>query len=232
MQPGGLLRRETEEGWRCALCAGALKGVGDARWSCWSRARGAGSFKSLGDFAKRVDPGCSTSARSRRWRVPVAFDTLDDNRAGVFAAAETILAVARSWSNKTSGQGGLFSESGSRAAVRSSCAERALVAGEPDRGGARRLWLLFLRASARYFQHLAKSFGARGSRPNSTSLPAPGWARRSRRLSRIAARVRGGGSRYLMATISDKSAQTLASCFEDSAAKGPGGLRPRRRLRC
>ncbi|WP_163434273.1 hypothetical protein, partial [Escherichia coli] len=32
-------------------------------------------------------------------------------------------------------------------------------------------------------------------------------------------RTSARGNRYLMATISDKSAQTLASCFEDSAAK-------------
>jgi DNA polymerase-3 subunit alpha len=54
----------------------------------------------------------STSASSRHWPGAGAFDAIEPNRAGMFAAAETVLAVAqRTHESRTSGQGGLFGES-------------------------------------------------------------------------------------------------------------------------
>ncbi len=99
-------------GSRCATASPRSRVWVRARWSCWSTSatRAGASSRSTISRAASIR-GCSTSARSRRWRGAGAFDGIEPDRAGVFAAAETILAVAqRTSDSRTSGQGGLFGE--------------------------------------------------------------------------------------------------------------------------
>ncbi|MDF2382389.1 DNA polymerase III subunit alpha [Nostoc ellipsosporum NOK] len=215
---------KTEDGLAVRYALGALKGVGERAMELLVEEREErGSFKSLDDFAKRVDPRLLNKRQVETLAGAGAFDALDDNRAGVFAAAETILAVAqRTWSNKTSGQGGLFGESEpSGGAIQLPQSAHWSLA---DRIGAERdaFGYYFSAHPLDRFQHLAKSFGAREI-ATLGELDIPAGARVGATIAALVEdcrpRTSARGNRYLMATISDKSAQALATCFEDSAAK-------------
>src|SRR3546814_9732505 len=71
--------------------------------------RAKGPFKSLDDFANRVDPRLLNRRQIESLGGGGAFDAIASNRASVHAAAETILAHASSAADaRISGQGGLF----------------------------------------------------------------------------------------------------------------------------
>ncbi|HLL59246.1 MAG TPA: DUF655 domain-containing protein, partial [Allosphingosinicella sp.] len=107
-QPGLLPSQEHKHAVRYAL--GALKGVGEkAMEHLVEERRAKGPFKSLDDFADRVDPRLLNRRQIESLAGGGAFDEVAPNRAAVFAAAETILAHASSAAEaRTSGQGGLF----------------------------------------------------------------------------------------------------------------------------
>jgi DNA polymerase-3 subunit alpha len=70
---------------------------------------GNGPFKSLDDFAVRIEPRTLNRRQIESLAGGGAFDFLEPNRASVFAAAETILAHAASAADqRESGQHGLF----------------------------------------------------------------------------------------------------------------------------
>ncbi|MEP9360809.1 DNA polymerase III subunit alpha [Sphingomonas sp. KR3-1] len=219
---GDFFVEKTEDGLAVRYALGALKGVGERAMELLVEEREErGSFKSLDDFAKRVDPRLINKRQVETLAGAGAFDSLDDNRAGVFAAAETILAVAqRTWQNKTSGQGGLFGESEpSGGAIQLPQSAHWSLA---DRIGAERdaFGYYFSAHPLDRFQHLARTFGAREIATLGEIDIPPG----TRVGATIAAliedcrpRTSARGNKYMMATISDKSAQTIATCFEDSA---------------
>ncbi len=152
-----------------------------------------------------------------------AFDSIEPDRAGVFAAAETILAVAqRTQDSRTSGQGGLFGE-----------AERG--------GGAIQLptsvhWSLVNRINAEReafgfyfsahpldrFEHLAQVYGARAI-ATLGEVPVAEGARVGATIAALVEdarwRTSARGNRYLMATLSDTSGQVPVTCFEEPVAK-------------
>ncbi|WP_066795756.1 DNA polymerase III subunit alpha [Sphingomonas soli] len=212
-----------QEGYAVRYALGALKGVGERAMELLVEEREAkGRFKSLDDFAKRIDPRILNKRQVETLAGAGAFDSVEDNRAGVFAAAETILAVAqRTHESRISGQGGLF--------------------GESDPGGGITLpksahWSMADRTSAEkeafgyYFEahpldryeHLAKLHGARliGSL---NEIPIPEGARIGAAVAALIEdarwRTSARGNRYLMATISDTSAQTPVTCFDELVAK-------------
>ena len=90
---------------------GALKGVGEKAMEQLVEERGAnGPFRSLDDFAARIDPRLLNRRQIESLAGGGAFDGLAE-RSAAFAAAETILAAASSAADaRTSGQGGLFGE--------------------------------------------------------------------------------------------------------------------------
>jgi DNA polymerase III subunit alpha len=214
----------TGDGLAVRYALGALKGVGERAMELLVEEREErGPFKSLDDFAKRVDPRLLNKRQVETLAGAGAFDRLDGNRAGVFAAAETILAVAqRTWENKTSGQGGLFGESEpSGGAIQLPQSAHWSLA---DRIGAERdaFGYYFSAHPLDRYQHLAKTFGAREI-AGLGEIDIPAGARIGATIAALVEdcrpRTSARGNRYLMATISDKSAQTVATCFEESAAK-------------
>ncbi|MFA8415210.1 hypothetical protein ACEPTV_33745, partial [Burkholderia pseudomallei] len=70
------------------------------------------------------------------------------------------------------------------------------------------------------YQHLARSFGARDI-VSLGEIDIPPGTRVGATIAALVEdcrpRTSARGNKYMMATISDKSAQTIATCFEDSA---------------
>ena len=86
-----------------------LKGVGAQAVDLIVEARKEGLFTSLADFASRVNPRAINKRVIESLAAAGAFDTLDSNRARVFAGAEAILsACQRSHEATTVGQNDMF----------------------------------------------------------------------------------------------------------------------------
>ena len=201
----------------------ALKGVGERAMEQLVEERDAnGRFHSLDDIARRVDPRLLNKRQVETLAGAGAFDSIEPNRAGVFAAAETILAVAqRTHQNRTSGQGGLFGESerggGAISLPRSanwSLANR--INAERDAFG-----YYFSAHPLDRYQHLAR---ANNARLIATLAEVP-IAEGQRVGATVAAliedarwRTSARGNRYMMATISDTSGQIPVSCFDEAVA--------------
>jgi DNA polymerase III subunit alpha len=73
----------------------ALKGVGPQAVELIVEARRSGLFTSLADFASRASPRAINKRVIESLAAAGAFDTLDSNRARVFAGAESILAACQ-----------------------------------------------------------------------------------------------------------------------------------------
>jgi DNA polymerase III subunit alpha len=87
----------------------ALKGVGPQAVELIVEARRDGQFTSLADFASRVNPRAINKRVIESLAAAGAFDSLDSNRARVFAGAEAILAACqRSHEAATIGQNDMF----------------------------------------------------------------------------------------------------------------------------
>jgi DNA polymerase III subunit alpha len=201
---------------------GALKGVGEKAMEglVAERTRG-GPFKSLEDFATRIDPRLLNRRQLESLAGAGAFDSIKPERAAVFAAAETILAHAASaYQQRETGQAGLFGVSSAESA--------------PIRVPRDASWTLAQRMAAErdafgfYFSahpvdaakhllaaHKVKTFAelgdvriAEGERVSATMA---GLVEDTR--WRTSAR----GRRYMMATLSDSSGQFIATAFDDEA---------------
>ena len=100
-----------------ALCIryalAAVKKVGFAAMQALVAARGDAPFADLADFAARVDPRQLNKMQLENLARAGAFDSIDPNRARLFAAAETILRRAQATAAEAgSGQIGLFGGAG------------------------------------------------------------------------------------------------------------------------
>ena len=201
---------------------GALKGVGEKAMEALVAERQAnGPFKSLDDFAARIDPKLLNRRQLESLAAAGAFDKLNPDRAAVFAGAETLLAHAASaHDQRTSGQHGLFGGAGE---------EQSVAAIRLPRNAA---WTLAERMTAEreafgfYFSahpvdaqrhllaaHRVKSFA------ELASLPARADGGRSAAMMAGLVestnwRTSAKGRRYMMATISDASGQYVATVFD------------------
>jgi DNA polymerase-3 subunit alpha len=203
---------------------GALKGVGEKAMEALVSEREAnGPFKSLDDFAERIDPKLLNRRQIESLAAAGAFDRLNPDRPAVCAAAETILAHAASaHDQRTSGQGGLFG-GGSDSGV------------APIRLPRDARWTLAEKMSAEreafgfYFsahpvdaqRHLLAAHKVR----NFADLtPPPEGERSSAMMAGLVEGVRwrtsARGRRYMMATISDSSGQYEATVFDDEPSAG------------
>jgi DNA polymerase-3 subunit alpha len=212
-----------EDGHAVRYALAALKGVGErAMEELVAERHAKGRFASLGDVAKRVDPRLLNKRQLETLGAAGAFDSIDPNRPGIVAVAETILATAaRLHDQRTSGQGGLFGESDAGgaaiaplASARWTLAER--MEQEKEAFGfyfsahpVDRHRLLAKMHGARYFAALGELPIADGGRTGATMAALVEDAR-----WRTSAR----GRRYLMATLSDPTGQFVATCFDDAVA--------------
>ena len=203
---------------------GALKGVGEKAMEQLVDARKAkGAFKSLEDFADRIDPRALNRRQLESLAGGGAFDEIEQERAGVFASAELILAHASSAADqRESGQGGLFGDS--PAALAPIRIDRGLQWTLADRMAAEKESFGFYFSShpTDRVRHLADANGAR-SFASLCALPAPADGGRvnavmSALVEDARYRTSARGKRYMMATCSDSSGQFIVTCFDDLAA--------------
>jgi DNA polymerase-3 subunit alpha len=90
---------------------GAIKGVGDAQARGVVEARAGGGFKSLSDFARRVDPKAVNKKALECLANAGAFDEIEPDRAVAFASLEPMLALAnRQAEERESRQSALFGD--------------------------------------------------------------------------------------------------------------------------
>ena len=88
----------------------ALKNVGQGAVAQIAEAREqGGNFKSLGDFARRVDPRALNKRAMESMTKAGAFDSLNPNRAQVFEGIDSIVGIAnRTASEEAAGQNDMF----------------------------------------------------------------------------------------------------------------------------
>jgi DNA polymerase-3 subunit alpha len=199
---------------------GALKGVGEkAMEQLVEERRANGRFRSLDDFADRIDPRLLNRRQIESLAGGGAFDEIEPNRAAVHAAAETILAHASSASDaRTSGQGGLFGGESNVVPIRMpvvsawSLAQR--MTQEKESFG-----FYFSAHPIDRYRHLAEAHGAR-SFAELSSLPASTEGGRTGAtmaglVEEARWRTSAKGRRYQMVTLSDASGQFVATVFDD-----------------
>jgi len=201
---------------------GALKGVGEKAMDALVAEREAnGPYKSLDDFAERIDPKLLNRRQLESLAAAGAFDALNPDRSSVHTASETILAhAAAAHDQRTSGQHGLFGGSGDSSVApirlpknaRWTLAER--MAAERDAFG-----FYFSAHPVDAQRHLLAAHKVR-SFAELGALPAPAEGGRSSAMmaglvESTRWRTSAKGRRYMMATISDASGQYEATVFDD-----------------
>lgn len=202
---------------------GALKGVGEKAMEALVTEREMnGPFKSLDDFAERIDPRLLNRRQIESLAASGAFDAIAPDRAAVHASAETILAHAASAADqRNSGQGGLFGGgSSAMAPIRLTKAEAwslaQRMAAERDSFG-----FYFSAHPVDSHRHILEANKAK-TFAQLADLPMPAEGRAGAVMAALVEDVRwrtsAKGRRYLMATLSDSSGQFQASIFDDDAS--------------
>ena len=212
--------RFTVESESVRYALGALKNVGEKAMEALVEDRQArGGFKSLDEFAERIDPRLLNRRQIESLAGGGAFDGLHPNRASVFGAAETILAHAASAADqRESGQHGLFGSADSSVPpIRLPQSQWSLaqrMSAERDSFG-----FYFSAHPVDSHRHLLAAHKVR-SFAELASLPIV--AEDGRASASMAAlvedtrwRTSARGRRYLMATLSDPSGQFQATAFDD-----------------
>lgn len=213
-----------DDGFAVRYALAGLKGVGEKAMELLVEERHAkGRFQSLDDFARRVDPRLLNKRQVEALAGAGAFDGVAPDRPGVFAAAETILAVAqRTHENRTSGQGGLFGEAEPVGAAIQLPKSAHWTLGQRIEAEKDSFGFFFSAHPLDRYQHLARLHSARSI----ASLNEIEIAEGGRGGATIAAliedarwRTSARGNRYLMATLSDTSGTVPCTCFDDLTAK-------------
>jgi len=202
---------------------GALKGVGEKAMEALVAEREArGPFKSLDDFAERIDPRLLNRRQIESLAAAGAFDAISPDRAAVYASAETILAHAASAAEqRTSGQHALFGGgAASVAPIRLARTEQwslaQRMAAERDAFG-----FYFSAHPTDSHRHLLEANKAK-TFAQLAELPMPAEGRAGATMAGLVEEARwrtsAKGRRYLLATLSDSSGQFQASIFDDEAS--------------
>ena len=202
---------------------GALKGVGEKAMEALVAEREAnGPFKSLEDFAARIDPRLLNRRQLESLAGAGAFDSIHDDRPAVYAAAETILAHAASAQDqRVSGQAGLFGVNSAelapiRLARDTTWTVAQRMAAERDAFGfyfsahpVEAQSHLLAAHKVRTFAELSEIRIAEGERAGATMAAL---------VESIRWRVSARGRRYMVASLSDRSGQFEATAFDDEPA--------------
>ncbi len=201
---------------------GGIKNVGERAMEILVAERAnAGLFKSLDDFANRVDPGQINRRSLENLAASGAFDALEPNRAAVHAASETLLAAAQSArDSRESGQGGLFGEGGSDMAALRIDTSLHWAPGEQMNQEKDAFGFYFSAHPCSQFDALASSHGAKPYAVWLDSGPIPEGVRRAATMSALIEGVRWResrkGKRFMIADFSDKSGQFSVRCFDEA----------------
>ena len=212
-------------GYGVRYALGGLKGVGEKAMEQLVEERERnGAFKSLDDFADRIEPRVLNRRQLESLAAAGAFDAIHADRAGVHSAAEVILSAAASAHDaRESGQGGLFGgEDTPHAEVRvpphEPWSNSTRMAQEKDAFG-----FYFSAHPVDRYRHIAAARGAK-SFGEICAQPAGGeGGRTGATMAALVEEVRWRetkrGARYVAATFSDNSGQFQASCFDEVGCK-------------
>jgi DNA polymerase III subunit alpha len=201
---------------------GGIKNVGERAMELLVAERGAaGLFKSLDDFANRVDPSQINRRSLENLAAAGAFDPLEPNRGAVYAAAETLLAAAQSArDSRESGQGGLFGEAGSDMAAIRIDNRLQWAPGEQMNQEKDAFGFYFSAHPCSQYDALASSHGAKPYAIWLDSGPIPEGVRRAATMSALIEGVRWResrkGKRFMIADFSDNSGQFSVRCFDEA----------------
>ncbi len=212
----------------------ALKNVGEKAMEVVVTGRGAG-YATLPAFARNVDPKLLNKRQLESLIASGCFDGIDANRAGVHLLAEAILATAQSAAAaRDSAQTALFGDAtgvideGGLAMLVPASASWTMaqtMAQEKEAFG-----FYFSGHPVEAWRPLLDAQGAR-SFTEIAALPAPkGGGRQGVVMAGLIEELRwrtpqtGKGNRYLLVTLSDRSGQYVASCFEEETQTRLEGL--------
>ncbi|MEQ1509424.1 MAG: DNA polymerase III subunit alpha, partial [Sphingopyxis sp.] len=202
---------------------GALKGVGEKAMDALVGERTRhGVFATLDDFAERIDPKLLNRRQMEALAAAGAFDALEAERSSVFAGAEAVLASASSAADaRDSGQGGLFGGDalampGVQLPRAESWSMAEQMVHEKDAFG-----FYFSAHPVSRYTALTENLLARSYGEYAASTPAPPGERRPATMAALIEsakwRTSQRGNRYMQATLSDRSGQFPASCFDEAA---------------
>jgi DNA polymerase-3 subunit alpha len=214
-------------GFAVRYALGGLKGVGEKAMEQLVAEREAnGPFKHLDDLADRIEPRLLNRRQLESLAAAGAFDTIHADRAGVHAAAETLLSVAASAAQaRESGQGGLFGDVETAHADVRIPPHQAWTVSDRMAQEKEAFGFYFSAHPVDRFRHLADARGAK-SYGEICSQPMGMPNAEGRVMGIMAAMVEDvrwretrRGARYANATFSDQSGQFQASCFDEDACK-------------
>ncbi|WP_062734061.1 DNA polymerase III subunit alpha [Sphingobium abikonense] len=214
-------------GFAVRYALGGLKGVGEKAMEQLVEERNkGGAFKSLDDFADRIEPRLLNRRQLESLAAAGAFDGIHADRAGVHAAAETILSVASSnAAARESGQGGLFGDVETPHADVRIPPHQAWTVADRMAQEKEAFGFYFSAHPVDRYKHLADARGAR-SYALICQSPMPAPNAEGRAMTIMAAMVEDvrwretkRGARYASATFSDQSGQFQASCFDEDGCK-------------
>jgi DNA polymerase-3 subunit alpha len=214
-------------GFAVRYALGGLKGVGEKAMEQLVEERNkGGTFKSLDDFADRIEPRLLNRRQLESLAAAGAFDGIHADRAGVHAAAETILSVASSnAAARESGQGGLFGDVETPHADVRIPPHQAWTVADRMAQEKEAFGFYFSAHPVDRYKHLADARGAR-SYGLICQSPMPAPNAEGRAMTIMAAMVEDvrwretkRGARYASATFSDQSGQFQASCFDEDGCK-------------
>ncbi|MBA4757174.1 DNA polymerase III subunit alpha [Sphingosinicella sp.] len=202
-----------------------LKGVGERAMEGIVEVRkSGGAFKSLTDFAERIDPTLLNKRQIESLVSGGAFDCVEPNRSRAYAMAEAVLAAANAAADaRETHQGALFGGAGGGASITlmapgsvSAWSLGETMAKERDAFG-----FYFAAHPLSAWQHVLDTHGARSyARVCEDGAPWDG-GRGSATMAGLVESVRwrtpqnGRSSRYLLASLSDSGGQYVASCFDE-----------------
>ena len=205
----------------------ALKNVGEKAMESVVLGRGAG-YATLPAFAKSVDPKLLNKRQLESLIAAGCFDRIEANRAGVYLLAEALLGTAQAAAAaRDSAQTALFGDAtgfiddGGLAMLVPASASWSMaqtMAQEKEAFG-----FYFSGHPVEAWRAVLDAQGAR-SFAEIAALPAPaGGGRQGVVMAGLIEEVRwrtpqsGKGNRYMLITLSDRSGQYVASCFDEEA---------------
>jgi len=202
-----------------------LKGVGERAMEAIVEARATGPFRSLSDFAARIDPTLLNKRMVESLAAAGAFNSVEPNRAAAHGLADALLAAAASAHEaRTVGQHGLFGEGGGAGGVELLPASTAKWTAAEAMAAEREACGFFF--SGHPLDAYKPVLAAERVRTYADVLAAGGPPSGGRTSATLAGLIEGcrwrtppSGNRYLMVDLSDHAGSFSASAFDDAPAK-------------
>ncbi|PZU16341.1 MAG: DNA polymerase III subunit alpha [Citromicrobium sp.] len=211
----------TDDGYAVRYALAGLRNVGEKAMDAICAEREArGWFETLQSLFERLPPGSMNRRQLEALAAAGAMDSIEPNRARVFASAELLMAVADAAEReRTSGQHGLFGgEDNEAPALRLAEAEEwsraERMAKERETFG-----FYFSAHPVESFRAIASANGAR-SFASLMEAGAPAGGRATAVMAALVEDVKKGrtrkGGEFVRADFSDSSGQFSAACFEEA----------------